>query len=101
MGHPVEVAAVYNGAAYAGAVAVHIFGGRMGNNVRAPLKGTAVDRGGKGVVHNQRHPMGVGHLGKQLNIQHRQSRIGNGLAEHSLGVGPEGGIQFLLRGSRG
>ena len=37
---------------------------------------------------------------KLLNVQHRQGRVGDGLAEHGLGVGPEGGVQLLLGGSR-
>ena len=43
----------------------------------------------KGVVHDQRHAVGVSSLGKFLDIQHSQGGVGNGLAEHHLGVGPE------------
>ena len=78
------------------AVAVHILGGGVGDDVRAPLEGAAVDRGGEGVVHDQGHAVGVGGLGELLDVQHRQGGVGNGLAEHGLGVGPEGGVQLLL-----
>ena len=94
---PVEFAAVHNAAAYRAGVAIHILGGGVGDNVRAPLKGTAVDGGGEGVIHDQRHAVGVGSLGKTLDVQHCQGRIGDGLAEHSPGVGTEGGFQLLIR----
>ena len=79
----------------AAGVAVHVLGGGVGHDVRAPLKGTAVDRGGEGVVHNQRDAVAVGGSGKFFNIQHRQRRIGDGLAENGLGIGPEGCVQLL------
>ena len=40
--------------------------------------------------------MAVGGAGKFFNVQHRQSRIGDGLAEDRLGIGAEGGVQLLL-----
>ena len=101
MGCPVELAAVHDGAAHRRAVAVHVLGGGVGDDVRAPLKGTAVDGGGEGVVHNQGHAVGVGHLGELLNVQYGQGRVGNGLAKHGLGVGLEGGAQLLLAGVGG
>ena len=44
--------------------------------------------------------MGVSSLGKFLDIQHSQGGVGNGLAEHHLGVGPEGSVQLLLGAQR-
>ena len=41
--------------------------------------------------------MGVGGVGELLDVQHRERGVGNGLAEEGLGVGPEGGIEFLFR----
>ena len=38
---------------------------------------------------------------KLLNVQHRQGRVGDGLAEHRLGVGPEGCLELLLQCSPG
>ena len=40
--------------------------------------------------------MGVSGIGELLDIQHGQSRVGDGLAEHRLGVGAEGRVQLLL-----
>ena len=97
MGGPVELAAVYDAAAHSAGVAVHVLGGGVGDDIRTPLEGTTVDGGGEGVVHDQRHAMGMGSLGELLDIQHRQSGIGDGLAKDGLGVGPEGGIQLFLR----
>ena len=96
VGSPVKLAAVHNGTADGRGVAVHVFGGGVGHDVRPPLKGTAVDGSGESVVHNQGHTMCMGRPGKLLNVQHRQSRIGNGFSEHGLGVGPESGVQLLL-----
>ena len=40
--------------------------------------------------------MGVGGRGKLFDVQHGEGRVCDGLAEHDLGVGPEGGVQFFL-----
>ena len=96
VGIPVKVAAVHNGAAHGEGVAVHILGGGVGDDVAAPLKGAAVHRGGEGVVHDEGHPVGVGRLGELLNVQDGEGRVGDGLTEHRLGVGAEGGVQLLL-----
>ena len=96
VGHPVELSAVHDAAAHGGTVAVHILGGGVGDDVAAPLKRAAVHGGGEGVVHDQGHAVGVGRLGKALDIQHGEGGVGDGLAEHGLGVGPEGGLQLLV-----
>ena len=96
MSHPVELAAVHNGTAQGCAVAVHVLGGGMGHDIGTPFNGAAVDGGGKGVIHNQRHTVGVGCIGKLFNIQHRQGGVGNGFAKDSLGVGLERGVQLFL-----
>ena len=100
VGHPVELAGVHNGAAHRVGVAVHILGGGVGDNVGAPLEGTAVHGRGEGVVHDEGHAVGVGRPGELLDVQHGESRVGDGLAEHGLGVGPEGGLQLGLRAVR-
>ena len=48
VGRPVELAAVHDAAAHAGGVTIHVLGGGVGDDVRAPLDGTAVDGGGEG-----------------------------------------------------
>ena len=96
VGRPVELAAVHDSAAQSGGVTVHVFGGGVGDDVRAPPEGLAVDGGGEGVVHNEGNAVGMGGLGEFLNVQHRQGGVGDGLAEHGFGVGTEGGVQFFL-----
>ena len=96
VGQPVKISAVHNTAPHPGPVAVHIFGGGVGHNIAAPLEGPAVDGGGKGVVHNQGHAVAVCGLGKLLNIQHGEGRIGDGFAKHRLGVGLKRRVQLLL-----
>ena len=43
----------------------------------------------------------MGNPGKQLNIQHRQGRIGNGLPKHGLGIVLKSGIQLRFIRIRG
>ena len=100
VGHPVELAAVHDGTAQYGAMAVHVLGGGVGHDVGTPLEGAAVDRGGEGVVHDERHAVGVGCLRKLFNVQHGQGGVGDGLAEHDLGVGAERGVQLFLGAQR-
>ena len=97
VGHPVELSGIHKGPAHRYAVAVHVFRRGMGDNVRAPLHGAAAYRGGEGVVYDQGHAVGVGSPGELLDVQHRQGRVGDGLAEDRLGVGAEGGVQLFLR----
>ena len=96
VGHPVKLAGVHNGPSHGVGVAVHVLGGGVGHDVGPPLKGVAVDGGGKGVVYDEGHAMGVGGLGKALNVQHREGGVGDGLAEDGLGVGAEGGLQLSV-----
>ena len=98
MGRPVKIAAVHNHTAHTNAMAVHVLGGGMGYNVRTEFKGTAVDGGGKGVVDNQGHTVGMGNAGKLLNVEHLHAGVGKRLAKDQLGVGTESRIDFLLAG---
>ena len=96
MGAPVELAAVHNGSAHRGGVAVHVLGGGVGYDVGPPFQGAAQHRCGEGVVHDQRHAVGMGRRRKALDVQNGQRRIGNGLAEHALGIGAESRLQLLI-----
>ena len=100
MGHPVEVSAVYDGAADRRVMSVHVLGGGVSHDITAPLDGTAVDGGGERIIHNQRNAVGVGCLRKPLNIEYGQRRIGDGLSEYCLGVRTEGRLQFLVAAVR-
>ena len=77
---------------------VHILGGRVGDNVSAPLKGTTVDRSGEGVVDNQGHTVLMRNACKFLDVENLTTRIGNGFAKQSLGVRTESSRDFLFRG---
>ena len=94
---PVKGAGVHDGSAHRVGMAVHILGGGVGDNIGPIFERPAVDRRGKGVVHDEGHAVGVCCRGKLLKIQHGQGGVGNRLAEYRLGVGPESGLQLLGR----
>ena len=96
MGHPVELAGIHDTAANACAVAVHVLGGGVDDDVRPPLEGAAVHGRGEGVVHDERHAVGMGGLGEALDIEDHEGGVGDGLAEHGLGVGAEGGFELFV-----
>ena len=96
MRRPIELPGVHDGPAHAGAMAVHVLRGGVRHDVGAPLDGTAVHRRGERVVHDQRHPVRVRGGGEALDVEHRQRRIRDGLAEHGLRVRPERGLQLLV-----
>ena len=98
--HPVEVTAIHNHAAYLRCGAIHILSGRVGNDVGSPFKRTAVDRGGKGIVHDERHPVLMGDAGKLFNIEYGAARVADGFAKHHLGVRAESLLNLLLAGIR-
>ena len=77
-------------------MAVHVLGGGMGHDVGAPFDGAAQHRRGEGVVHDERHAVGVGRRREALDVEHRERRIRDGFAEDALRVGAEGGFQFLV-----
>jgi len=97
MGVPVEISAVHDAAAHGQGVAVHIFGGGVGHDIGPPLKGTAVDGRGEGIVHDQRNSVLMGQTGKFFNIQDHQGRVGDGFPEHCLCVWAERLLDLLLR----
>ena len=89
-GCPVKGTAVHNHATHLQGMAVHVLGGGVNHNVRTPLQGLAQGWRGKGVVHHQGNSLLMGSLGKALDVQHSQGRIGDGLAEYQLGVLADG-----------
>ena len=92
---PVKVAGIDNDAAQRDSVTVHVLGGRMNDDVGAPFKGTAVDRGREGVVHDQRDMMRVSDLSEHFDIDNIQRGIGDGLDEYRLGVGLKHLVKLL------
>ena len=93
---PVKLPAVHDGAAHGVGVTVHVLCGGVGHDVRAELKGPAVDGGGKGVVDDEGHAMVVGRLGKALNVQHGERGVGHALPENRLGIGAESSGQLIV-----
>ena len=97
---PIKIAAVHNNAPQLHGVAVHIFAGGVGDNIRTEFEGPAVDGGGEGVVHNQGHAVGVGLLSKHLDIRDHQGRVGEGFGKHAAGVGLERRFQLFPGAAR-
>ena len=97
-GVPVEVAAIDDDAAHLCGVSVHILRGGVGDDVGAPLEGTAVDGCGECVIDDEGHAVLVGDACKLLDVQNLAARVRDGLAEQRLGVGTEGCRDFLLAG---
>ena len=96
MRHPVKFPAVYDRAADCGVVAVHVLGCGMGHDIRSPFDRTAVNRGGKCVVDDERNTVRVRGFGETLDVKYHKGRVGDGLAEYSLGIGTECLLQFLI-----
>ena len=67
--HPVEFAAVNNGAAYGCVVSVQVFGRGVGDDVSAPFDRPAVNGSGKGVVYDERYAVRVRCLCEALDIK--------------------------------
>ena len=95
---PGEVAAVHQGTAHGDAVAVDVLGGGVGDDIGPPFKRTAQHGGGEGVVHHQRQAVFVRHLGPALDVEDLYAGVGDGLPEDQLGVGLDGGLNFLVAG---
>ena len=93
---PIEFARIDNTAADRRTVTVHILCGGVGYNIRSPLKGTAVYRGCKGIIHNKRNAVGVGGIRELFKIKHRKGGVCDGLSENRLGVGSESGVKLFL-----
>ena len=93
---PIELTGVDNHTARACGMTVHIFGCGMYDNICAPLDRTTVDRCWEGIVHNQGDTMRMSLLGKALDIQNLQRRIGNGFAVDANRVGTKCRFKFFF-----
>ena len=89
-GSPVELAAVHDDAAHLQGMAVHILGGGVDDDVGTEIEGAAEHRRGKGIVHDQGQAVTMRQGRDTFDVQHVHGRIGQGLAEHRLGVGADG-----------
>ena len=78
---PVKPAAVHHNAAKGAGVTVHVFAGGMNHYVRAEFDGAAVDGGGEGVVHHNRHTVGMRRVHPFFQIQHSEGGIGEHLGK--------------------
>ena len=93
---PIKLTGIHNTTAHSRTVTVHVLRGGMGNNIGAPLNGSAVNRCGKGVVNDERKTIVVGSLRKDLDIQHVQRRVSNGLTKDKLGIRTDGRTDFFV-----
>ena len=98
VGFPVEVAAVNDGAADRGAVAVEVLGRGVRDDVGAPLDRTEVHRRREGIVHDEGYAMLMGDAREALDVEHAHAGVGQRLAEEKLGIRPEGRFDLLVRG---
>ena len=96
MRHPVEFAGVDNRAAKIGCVAIHILSGGVRHDVGAPFDGAAIHGRGEGVVDHERHAMRMRGIRESLDVEHGERGVGDRFAEHELGVGLEGRLEFLV-----
>ena len=96
IGFPIKVAGVNDYASHLRGVSVHIFCRRVGNNVTAPFKRTAVDRRGKCVIHNQWNSMLVGYFSKTFDIKHVASRVGYCFAEEAFCIRFERSLYLFI-----
>ncbi len=94
---PVEPAAVDDDAADGDAVAADPFGGRVHDDVGAKLDRPAEIGRCEGVVDQQRNFRVMRDLRDLGNIQHFETGIADGLADHQAGIGADRGAEFVQR----
>ena len=90
---PRELAGIDDDAAQAGAVAAHVLGQRVDDDVGAVLDRPAQGRRGDRAVHHQRHAGGMRDGRHAGQVRHVAARVADGLAEHQLGLAVDGGAQ--------
>ena len=83
---PVEFAAVDDDAADGGSVAADELGGRVDDDVGAPLDGPAESGRGGGVVDDQRQTVFMGDAGERFDIDNVELGIAEGLGVNGLGL---------------
>ena len=86
--HPVEAAAVHNQPAQHIAVSADGLGGRMHDDVGAPVEGPQQQRRSHGVVHHQGHAGRMADIGQLAQVGNAARWIAHGLHEHGLGARP-------------
>ena len=92
---PIKVAGIDDTAAKGNRVTVHVLRGGMDDDICAPFEGTAIDRGRKGIIDDQRDIMRVSDICKKLDINNIQRGIGDGLDKDRFGIGLELLIEIL------
>ena len=98
--HPVEFAAVNDGAAYGCVMSVQVLGRGVGDDIGAPFDRPAVDGSGKGVIYDERYAVRVSCLCETLDVKDDECGVGDGLAENSLGVGAESLFELFVAAVR-
>ena len=95
---PVELAAVHDGAADAGAVPADELGGGVRDDIRAPLERAEQVRRGEGVVDHQRDLVPFGDFSHFLERKHGDIRVAQRFAVDDLGVRADGALEVLRVG---
>ncbi len=73
------------------AVAAHVFGAAVNDDIDSQFDGFLVDGGGEGVVDDGRNTAGAGEIGNLANIDDPQKRVGGGFDHDDPGPVGDGG----------
>src|SRR3546814_15360993 len=83
---PGEFARIDDGAGNGSAMAAHVFGQCVNDNIRTVLEWTAQCRRRYSIVYNKRHAMAMGCIGDCLDVHDVARRVAYGFAEYRFGV---------------
>ena len=84
--HPVKPAGIHDRSADRGTVAVHVFCRGMRYDIGSPFDGPAVHGRREGIIHDQRHAVGMGGAGKFFDIEDGQRGVCYGFSEYGAGI---------------
>ena len=93
---PIEITAVYNGAAELHRVTVEVLCGGVRDDVYAELERTAVDRRRERVIDDARYAVRVCGVCKHFEVCHDERRVRKRFRKHAAGVLTECGVQLVL-----
>lgn len=93
---PIEITAVYNGAAELHRVTVEVLCGGVRDDVYAELERTAVDRRRERIIDDARYAVRVCGVCKHFEVCHDERRVRKRFRKHAAGVLAECGVQLVL-----